>query len=44
MGIGPGLLGELTKKDKLFANVYFQLLVDARPVSQVYSLRWLHSF
>jgi hypothetical protein len=44
LGIGPGALWEPGKGDKLFANVYFQTLVEARAGSTVFNLRWLHSF
>ena len=44
LGIGPGVFWEAAKTEKFYANVYFQLLVDARPQSNVFSLRWLHSF
>lgn len=44
LGIGPGVYWEATKKDKLYANYYYQLLVEARPVSHALTVRWLHSF
>jgi hypothetical protein len=44
LGIGPGAFLEVTKKDKLFANYYYPLLVEARPKSQGLTVRWLHSF
>ena len=32
LGIGPGAYWEVAKTDKLYANYYYQLLVEARPV------------
>ncbi|MET0388628.1 MAG: transporter [Polyangiales bacterium] len=44
LGIGPGIFWEATKQERFYANVYFQLAVEARPQSNVLSVRWLHSF
>jgi hypothetical protein len=44
LGIGPGAFWEVTKQDKLFANYYYQMLVEARPKSHALTARWVHSF
>jgi hypothetical protein len=44
LGIGPGVFWDAAKDDKLFANVYFQTLVENRPQSDVVNLHWIHSF
>jgi len=44
LGIGPGLMWEATPQNKLFANVYFQMMVRNRAQSDVVNLRWVHSF
>jgi hypothetical protein len=44
LGIGPGVFWDAAKEDKLFANVYFQTLVENRPQSNVINLHWIHSF
>jgi hypothetical protein len=45
LGIGPGLLWDPARaQNMLFANVYFQTLVQNRASAMVFSLRWLHSF
>lgn len=44
LGIGPGLLWEASKRDRLYANYYFQLLVEDRPRANVLNLRWMHNF
>jgi len=43
-GIGPGVLWAPGEHDKLFANVYFQLLVENGPQANVVNLRWVHGF
>jgi hypothetical protein len=44
LGIGPGLLWEITDHDRLFANVYFQTMVYNRARSDVFNLHWVHGF
>jgi hypothetical protein len=44
LGIGPGLLWQAAEGDLLFANLYFETLVQARAVSTVVNLRWIHVF
>jgi hypothetical protein len=44
LGIGPGVYWEVAKTDKLYANYYYQMLVEARPKSHALTVRWLHSF
>jgi hypothetical protein len=43
-GVGPGVMWSVADHDKLFANVYFQLLVENGPQSNVVNLRWVHGF
>ena len=43
-GIGPGAMYAPGEHDKLFANVYFQLLVENGPQANVVNLRWVHGF
>jgi len=42
--IGPGVLWRAAEHDKLFANVYFQLLSENGPEGNVVNLRWVHGF
>jgi hypothetical protein len=46
LGIGPGVLWVLSPEhdNQLFANLYFETLVEARAPSTVANLRWLHTF
>lgn len=44
LAIGPGVLWDITEKDKLWANVYFQAAVQERIKSTAFNLRYLHSF
>jgi hypothetical protein len=44
LSIGPGLFWDVGKEDKLFANVYFALLADNRPSSNVFNLHYIHDF
>jgi hypothetical protein len=44
LGIGPGLLWDASKSDRLFGNFYHQLLVHDRPEANVLNVRWLHNF
>lgn len=43
-GIGPGLMWGFGEHEKVFANVYFQLLVENGPQANVFNLRWVHGF
>jgi hypothetical protein len=43
-GIGPGVMWGPGEHDKLFADVYFQLLVENGVKSNVVNLRWIHGF
>jgi hypothetical protein len=43
LGIGPGLMWQASQADILFANLYFDLLVQARAASTVANLRWIHT-
>ena len=42
--IGPGVMWGAGEHDKLFANLYFQLLVENGLKSNVVNLRWIHGF
>jgi hypothetical protein len=42
--IGPGVMWGPGEHDKLFANLYFQLLVENGLQSNVINLRWVHGF
>jgi hypothetical protein len=45
LGLGPGAMWDLgEQKNILFANLYFQALVQARAPSTVINVRWLHTF
>jgi hypothetical protein len=46
LGIGPGALWDPSPRhdNQLFANVYFETLVESRAASTVANLRWLHTF
>lgn len=44
LGIGPGLMWEAAKTEKIFANVNFPFLTETRWAWQTYQVRWLHSF
>jgi hypothetical protein len=46
LGIGPGALWDpdADHGNQLFANLYFQTLVEARASAIVVNLRWLHTF
>jgi hypothetical protein len=44
LGIGPGVLWQPDPGDLLFANLYFETLVQARAGSTRVNLRWLHTF
>jgi hypothetical protein len=46
LGIGPGALWDPSERrdNQLFANVYFETLVQARAAATVVNLRWLHTF
>jgi hypothetical protein len=43
-GVGPGVMWAPGEHEKLFANVYFQLLVENGPQANVINLRWVHGF
>ena len=43
-GIGPGVFYEPGKQDKLYANFYFEPVVEARPQSMLLNLHYIHSF
>ncbi|HLK35948.1 MAG TPA: transporter [Polyangiaceae bacterium] len=42
--IGPGGFWQVAAHDTLFANVYFQTVVENGPQSNVFQLRWVHGF
>jgi hypothetical protein len=43
-GIGPGVFFDAGEHDKLFANVYFQLMAHNRPQGNTFNLHWIHGF
>lgn len=44
-GIGPGAMWSITEENKVFANVYFQLVADNMAKNDhVINLRYIHSF
>jgi hypothetical protein len=42
--IGPGVMWKAGKHDKLFANLYFEPIVEHKAVCTVTNLRWVHGF
>ena len=44
VAIGPGVMWAPGEHEKLFANVYFQLMVENGPQANVVNLRWVHGF
>jgi hypothetical protein len=43
-GLGPGIYWKAGEHDKLFANLYFQLIAENKAQSTVTQLRWVHGF
>jgi hypothetical protein len=44
LAVGPGMYLKVGEHDKLFANLYFQTMVQNGPKSTVVNLRWVHGF
>ncbi len=44
LGIGPGALIFLSKRNGIFINTYFESRVESRPKCQRYQIRWAHQF
>jgi len=44
LGIGPGALWSISRKDHLFFNTYFETNVKYRPKGQRFQVRWVHHF
>ena len=42
--LGPGVLWDISKQNKLFANAYFALVTDNRPVTNQFLVHYIHSF
>lgn len=44
LALGPGILWDIAKNDKLFANLYFSLVVDNGVPQDTANLRYVHDF
>ena len=44
LGLGPGALIFLSKRNGIFLNAYFESNVESRPKCQRYQIRWAHQF
>ncbi len=44
LGVGPGALIMLSRRNGIFINTYFESNVESRPKCQRYQIRWAHQF